>query len=90
MAYFPNGCSGEVLDEQCGKCLIHNEWPCPVLFVQSSFNYKQIDIPQLREAMDMLINKKGICQMKLLLDKVTPEYLEHHLAELNGQMRLFE
>lgn len=73
MAYFPNGSSGTVLDNQCAECPIgrHQDAPCPVLLVQLSYNYDQCrdGNEKLREAMNMLINERGICQMKPVVEK---------------------
>jgi len=68
MAYFSNGTEGEVLDEQCGECRLPDDAPCPILFVQGMFNYKQIGRKQLKKAMNILVDKKGNCQMKPLID----------------------
>ena len=35
--------------------------------------------------LNYLVDAKGTCQMKPLLDKITPEYLEYRRAEINGQ-----
>lgn len=76
MAYFPNGTAGEVLDNQCGECKLSDEAPCPVLFVQMTFNYSQLDDGNkpLREAMDYLVNEDGRCQMKDCIDKNIIQY----------------
>ena len=58
MAYFPNGSSGEVLEDQCRDCPLGYGWndakqgrlfdddvtpkPCPVALVQSIYNYDQL------------------------------------------------
>jgi hypothetical protein len=78
MAYFSNGSEGEVLDEQCADCPIgrHPDAPCPVLLVQSLYNYDQCEEGQekLREVLNLLINEKGICHMReVLLKFVTKE-----------------
>lgn len=74
MAYFPNGTSGEILDDQCWECKIPDDAPCPILGVQWTYNYEQFDNngeeTKLTDAMNLLINKQGICQMKILLDKL--------------------
>lgn len=71
MAYFPNSTSGEILDNQCGECPIPHDAPCPILFVQMTYNYEQIDKDGKRnilsDAMNLLINEDGQCQMKPLL-----------------------
>lgn len=75
MAYFPNGSSGEVFDQQCSDCKLADDAPCPVLFVQMTYNYDQChaDHWKLKEAMNCLVDKDGICQMKKCIDScVTP------------------
>ena len=89
MAYFPNGTAGMVLDEQCDKCLIDHDWPCPILLAQTHYNYDQCDIPKMQELLNMLVDSVGYCMMKPLLDKMTPEYFERKRLENNGQMSLF-
>jgi hypothetical protein len=73
MAYFSNGCEGETLDNQCSECPIgkHPDAPCPVLLVQSLYNYKQVAAgnEELRAAMNLLIDENGVCQMKPVLEK---------------------
>lgn len=73
MAYFPNGSSGEVLDRQCWECPL-GESACPVLAVQMIYNYDQLNNGQekLREAVTMLVNNDGICQVrKLMLENIS-------------------
>ena len=73
MAYFPNGCAGEVLDVQCADCPL-GEGPCPVALVQMMFNYDQCsdDQAKLRQAMSCLVDDEGMCQVrKQILDNVT-------------------
>jgi hypothetical protein len=77
MAYFSNGSEVLFLDEQCSECLINDDDPCPILLVQLEFNYVQVNKgnEKLREAMNILIGKDGVCRMKPLLDcagKVNP------------------
>jgi hypothetical protein len=74
MAYFSNGSEGMILDEQCCDCIIPNEAPCPILLVQEWFNYDQNDNPNLEKCLNMLINEKGECQMKKVLDKMKGEH----------------
>lgn len=73
MAYFPNSSAGAYLDEQCINCPIPNDAPCPILLTQLLYNYDQIDIPKLRDAMNGLVNEEGNCQMKPLLDALNLE-----------------
>lgn len=70
MAYFPNGISGEVLDEQCESCIhgIKDDVMCPVYYVQATYNYKQNDNAGMEEIITHLVDKKGVCQMKRSLD----------------------
>ena len=76
MAYFPNGSSGEILDRQCEKCPLgrgESGECCPVELVQLHYNYDQCDDGQekLREAMNILIDNRGICQVgKKLTEKI--------------------
>lgn len=74
MAYFPNGTAGEVLENQCDECIhgLNNDVMCPVHYVQAVFNYDQVRQREkkLRTAINMLINEKGECQMKVVLEKV--------------------
>lgn len=66
MVYFSNGSEGMILDEQCAECP-YGEDPCPVYAVQCNSNYDQCDNKKLEEAMNILINEKGICQMRELI-----------------------
>ena len=66
MAYFSNGSEGMILEEQCARCPL-GEKPCPITLVQLLYNYKQVGIPTLRDAMNHLINEQGQCQMLPLL-----------------------
>lgn len=74
MAYFSNGAEGEVLEDQCIGCLHGEDLTifCPISAVQTNFNYRQADKGQgaLRQALNMLIDQDGICQMKPLIDKI--------------------
>ncbi len=72
MAYFPNGSSGAILDEQCAECL--PEDPCPIAFVQIEYNYEQCNAGQekIRELMNILVNEKGECQMKKYVRPLEP------------------
>lgn len=71
MAYFSNGTEGMILDEQCAVC-IHEDQDagCPIALVQMLYNYDQIGNDDLQAAMNILINEKGRCQMKPLIDKL--------------------
>lgn len=70
MAYFSNGSEGEILDSQCAECLHADpDVGCPIFLIQMNFNYDQLSKGQekLKEAMEILIDKNGICQMKPLI-----------------------
>ncbi len=72
MAYFPNGDAGEYLESQCAICPLGKEGvACPVKLVQLMYNYDQLKAGQdkLREALTMLVNKKGDCQVRPLLEQ---------------------
>ena len=73
VAYFPNGSAGEVLDNQCAGCLL-GDAGCPTQLVQLMYNYDQIDVPKLREAMEILVSEEGKCKTgSLLADLGLPE-----------------
>lgn len=64
MVYFPNGTAGMVLDEQCSNCPV-GEDACPIYAVQMVYNYDQLKNgnKDLKDAMTMLVDDKGRCQM---------------------------
>ncbi len=70
MAYFSNGSEGEILDRQCRLCLGWDS-ACPIALVQMLYNYDQVDKgrEKLRDAMSLLIDDDGVCQMKKQLDE---------------------
>ena len=74
MAYFANSSEGDVLEEQCADCPL-GRLVCPVASIQSMFNYDQCGQPMLEDAMSMLVDNKGICQVKLLIDQQMPKPL---------------
>lgn len=83
MVYFSNGTEGMILDEQCGKCPLHDEG-CPVYGVQQLYNYDQLDDGQekLKDAMSMLVNEKGVCQVREAMkraSKINPKSLPSFL-----------
>lgn len=88
MAYFPNSTSGMVLDEQCAACPVGRDpqAPCPILLVQSQFNYDQChaDHWKLREAMNALIDEKGICQMFKVFSEMPYSSLDELYSEFTG------
>jgi hypothetical protein len=68
MAYFSNGSEGEILEDQCQECIL-GLGGCPTYGVQFNFNYDQMSNEKLKEAMNMLVNEKGICQTKEAIDE---------------------
>lgn len=68
MAYFSNTIEGDVLYAQCAECPIGKDRtvPCPVLFVQSKFNAKQIARGQksLSACLGSLVDANGKCLMR--------------------------
>jgi hypothetical protein len=80
MAYFPNGQAGLYLDEQCMDCLHDDpDVGCPIAFIQMEYNYTQLDKgqEQLREALNYLVNEKGDCQLKPLINKEKSANMNH-------------
>lgn len=73
MAYFSNSTEGEVLDAQCAECPVgkNSNAFCPVLEVQSLYNYDQFDghgnRNKLFELMNVLVDESGECQMRKAL-----------------------
>ena len=66
MVYFADE---SIVDAQCDMCELDIDMPCPILQVQLEYNYKQVNNPDLKAAMNILINEKGICQMRLILNE---------------------
>lgn len=76
MAYFSNASEGDVLDEQCANCPVgrQSDFPCPVLWVQKEYNYKQFDKEGMRNIVSEVLNeliedKTGKCRMKYVIEK---------------------
>ena len=69
MAYFANGSEGMVLNDQCDQCCLDIDMPCPILQVYLEYNYKQVNNPDLRAAMNILVDEKGMCVMRMILDE---------------------
>jgi hypothetical protein len=70
MAYFANGTEGMIFDKQCAECPLWDK-ACPIYLVQLEYNYSQCNEKNgdLRAAMNLLVDKKGICQMKPLIEQ---------------------
>ena len=79
MAYFSNGTEGMVLDEQCAECPIPDDAPCPILWVQITYNYEQIKNGKetiVSDVLNCLVDKDGDCKMKPILDAMqSTEYV---------------
>ena len=71
MAYFANGSEGEYFDNQCTEYLHGDpDFCCPIAAMQMLFNYDQCRNKKLEEAMNVLVNEKGDCQMKPIIDEL--------------------
>ncbi len=66
MAYFANSTEGDTLTRQCDDCPL-GQLACPILHVQMAHNYDQCSNEQLKQAMNLLVNEKGVCQLRPLL-----------------------
>lgn len=77
MAYFSNGTEGMILDDQCAECPVgeSEDSCCPVHAIQMLYNYDQLKKgnEQLKEAMNVLVDDKGKCQMRVAILKATVE-----------------
>lgn len=62
MAYFPNGSSGEVFDEQCGRCR-YGEQFCPIWAVQNIYNYDACNNEVATKILNDLVKNDGTCAM---------------------------
>ncbi len=70
--YFANSTEGDVLQQQCDDCVL-GQGMCPVMCVQGLHNYSQIGNKDLRSAMSMLVDDKGVCQVRKQLKVLEPE-----------------
>lgn len=83
MAYFANSTEGETLDVQCDQCIHEDpDAGCPIALVQMEYCYSQIGNKLLEECLNMLINEKGICQMKPVIEKYCQEKKDLRQREL--------
>jgi hypothetical protein len=62
MAYFSNGSSGMVFDEQCGRCR-YGDQPCPIYLVQVEFNYEACNNEVASKILGALVKNDGTCAM---------------------------
>ena len=69
MVYFSNGTEGDILDSQCSECKLWNE-SCPIIIVQLEYNYGQVGNELARKIMNELVNEKGMCMLKPMLDNL--------------------
>lgn len=63
MAYFPNGSSGLLFDEQCARCRYGDRPDCPIYRAQYDHNYSACNNPEARAILDLLVHDDGECQM---------------------------
>ena len=58
-------------DATCCEC-IHDDpdAACPIALIQTLYNYEQIGNKLLENAINMLVNARGVCKMKPLIDKL--------------------
>ena len=71
MAYFPNGTSGEVFDEQCSRCR-YGEQSCPIWYIQVTYNYDACNNEVATKILDELVKDDGTCAMF----KLDPEWFD--------------
>lgn len=81
MAYFSNGTEGERFENECAKC-IHGDKPCPIAFVQMSYNYEACDNKIAREILDYLVKNNGTCAMM----EMSPEHFKIDARQENLQV----
>jgi len=62
MAYFSNSDEGSCFDEQCLRCK-YGEKPCPIAWVQYTYNYDACNVPVARKILDDLVRDDGTCEM---------------------------
>ena len=58
MAYFSNGTEGDCFD--CRNCK-YKEHPCPIFFVQMTYNYDACNNETARKILDTLVKNDGTC-----------------------------
>lgn len=62
MAYFPNGTSAEIFDNQCGECKF-GEQTCPIYYVQINYNYEACNEELPTKILNDLVTDKEGCLM---------------------------
>ena len=73
------------LDNQCIECK-YGEDPCPVAFVQITYNYDQVGNDLARKIMNDLVSEEGVCQMKKVIDAKQDEDYPINKPHLRGFM----
>lgn len=68
MAYFPNGASGELFEEQCAQCKYGLEG-CPIYMVQSMYNYDACNNKTASAILNALVDQQGRCTMFMMFKK---------------------
>ena len=76
MAYFPNGTSGMIYEEQyCWNCVHWNEGDCPIMAAHTLYNY------------DQLKDGEGFKAVQSILDLLIPETKDGFGAEQCSMFR---
>jgi hypothetical protein len=98
MAYFPNGTSGMIYEEQyCFNC-VHGNEGCPVMDAHNLYNYDQCEEDDrgkaIKTILDLLIPETkdglGAEQCTMFLAKADPEADEAEQRRLAEQVRKYE
>lgn len=65
MAYFSNGSEGSTFEDQCASCK-YGQAPCPVAYIQLTYNYDQVNdkTGTATEIMNLLVKADGTCTMR--------------------------
>lgn len=62
MAYFPNGTSGMVFEDQCSKCK-YGKASCPIAVAQYLYNYESANNEIATKILEALVKDDGTCSM---------------------------
>ncbi|MCK5606402.1 hypothetical protein KAR91_31160 [Candidatus Pacearchaeota archaeon] len=85
MAYFANSSEGAYFDSQCDECLQEDpDACCPVWAAQVHGNYAQCNNKEFEATLNCLVNEKGECQMKPIIDE-----LRNKEADRKNEVKLF-
>jgi hypothetical protein len=86
VAYFSNSTDGDILQQQCDECPLGREgMHCPAFLVQSLHNYDQVGNEKLKSAMELLIDKKGECQLRKEVLKLEIKEEKHWLERFDEE-----